>query len=78
MSPVTWDDLENENAMTVVGTVSRLVKRIGREIGEDAIVKEAEAYAADALSGDYDHLMDASHAIARKYLETTLDVPEFR
>lgn len=78
MSPVTWDDLENENAMTVVGTVSRLVKRVARELDDDAILAEAKAYADDALSGDYDHLMDASHAIARKYLETTLDVPEYR
>lgn len=42
---------QNGNALMIIGRVSREL----RELGVDA--KEIEAFSSEAMSGDYDHLL---------------------
>jgi hypothetical protein len=77
MSSVTWEDLEGENALVVVGIVHRLLRKVEREVG-GSLKGLAGRYQDEALAGDYEHLMDVSHRYAREHLRTTLEVPEER
>ncbi len=70
----TWQDLEGENAFTVLGTIGGLLRQLDREAGTSL----AAAYEAEATDGDYEHLLDVSHAYAYEHLRTTLQVPESR
>jgi hypothetical protein len=44
---------EDGNAFAILGTVSRALKRAGYQ-------KEAKEYMAEAMSGDYDHLLQVT------------------
>lgn len=74
----TWEELEDENAMIVVGVISRLLKQLARQ-SEDPILAGLERdYRTEATAGDYENLMAVSHRYAREYLALTLQVPEVR
>lgn len=72
---LTWDELEGENAFMVLGTISRLLKKLAREVGAEDL---SETFMAEATDGDYDHLMDVAYRYAYEHLRTTLSVPEDR
>ena len=73
-----WYDLEDENALLVVGTISRLLRTLAREGGNPTLAGIDKRYRDEAMSGDYEHLMDVSHRYAFEHLRETLNVPEER
>lgn len=74
----TWNELEGENAGRVLGTIGPLLRQLERESGNPELVGLRDRYRAEAMSGDYEHLMDVSHEYAYEHLRTTLAVPEER
>ncbi|MGB9376391.1 MAG: hypothetical protein WCB04_02650 [Mycobacteriales bacterium] len=74
MRNVTWDDLDGDNAFTVLGTIGGLLKRLDRATGG----AHAAAYQAEATAGDYEHLLAVSHRYALAHLAVTLAVPQER
>lgn len=70
----TWADLEGANALEIVGTVAGLLKQIERATRPhyDGLT---DRYRAEALAGDYEHVLEVSHAYAYEHLRTTLCVP---
>jgi hypothetical protein len=69
---ITLADLYGLNALTIVGTIGRLLKQMDREAGTDL----EKPYRAEAMSGDYAHLCEVSERYAVMYLTDTLDAHE--
>jgi hypothetical protein len=76
MRTTTWEDLEGENAGVVMGTIAPLLRQIERTVPELAGLRDR--YRQEAMSGDYENLMDVSHRYAYQHLQTTLHVPRER
>jgi hypothetical protein len=75
---VDWYDLEGENAFVVMGNIGRLLRGLARESGNPALEGIDARYREEAMSGDYEHLLDVSHRYAFEHLRETLHVPEDR
>jgi hypothetical protein len=75
---MTWADLEGANALEVVGTVAGLLKQLERACRPSHLDGLTDRYRTEALSGDYENVLDVSHRYAYEHLRTTLDVPEER
>jgi hypothetical protein len=74
----SWADIEDEEALVVIAVVAPLLRQLERESGNPDLAGLADRYRTEAMSGDYEHLMDVSHEYAYEHLRTTLRVPEFR
>lgn len=74
----TWNDLEGENAEVIMGTISPLLRQLERESGNPQLAGLRDRYRQEAMSGDYENLLDVSHRYAYEHLRTTLRVPRER
>lgn len=75
---ICWEDLEGDNAFAVMGIIGGLLLQLEREVGGPRLAGVKDRYTAEAMDGDYEHLLDVSHRYAVEFLSDTLDVPETR
>ena len=70
---LTLQDLEGQNALTIIGTICRLLKKLDKEAGTNL----EDEYRTKAMSGDYEHLWNTTVEYADQWLATTLRTSEF-
>lgn len=70
---MTLAELRDDNALTIVGTISGLLRRLARKAEAPDLRGIDKRYATEAMSGDYAHLCAVSERYALDYLRGTLD-----
>jgi hypothetical protein len=73
---LTLADMRGENALSIIATMDRLLRRLVRESGAEQLKSMPECYRTEAMSGDYEHLCAVTERYALQYLATTLAARE--